>query len=560
VVLAGGFVLGTVGALVGVALGLAIAGIALVEIPKYTTTDFGHYDVRPFEIIGIALVGMLTGIAAAALPAHSAGRLDPVAALSGRRGQVHTPRKVPTIGVALLGAGAGMAALGSTATLARTTSGKGVSGSATGILVALVVGGSALAQIGLIVCSPALVGLAGRLSGRFPLPVRLALRDASRHRGRSAPAVAAVLTAVAGSVAVALIVTATDAKDRRDYVATAPTGTVTVQLNANSSDGHTANPGAVIAALRPALPRFTAYPIRTVLNSCPEGTPCGQFAVLPVNDTPASGFSRPVTLYNEQLVVGGASALPVLAGVSSSAARDVLTHGGLVSFDPTLVRNGHATVGYTSTTEAAPPDGSNGRAAHEISVPAVFVKAQAPMGQAIVSEALAQRLHLITTIDTVAIRPVHTPSRAQQDAANAAVPNSAISVERGYQSRYSTGLLALILGATIVTVGAAGISTGLAQADARADHATLLAVGATPRVRRSLAASQALAIAGLGSVLGLISGLVPALAYVGAINSLTLVMPWGTLALLLVGVPVLASAGAYFVTRSRLPLDRRMAT
>jgi putative ABC transport system permease protein len=182
------------------------------------------------------------------------------------------------------------------------------------------------------------------------------------------------------------------------------------------------------------------------------------------------------------------------------------------------------------------------------------------MVHAVLSEAIAQRLHITPTVDTLALRPVHIPTRAQQDAANAALPNASISVERGYHSRYSTGLLALILGATIVTVGAAGISTGLAQADARADHATLLAVGATPRMRRSLAASQALAIAGLGSVLGLISGLVPALAYVGAIDSLTLVMPWGTLALLLLGIPALAAAGAYLVTRSRLPLDRRLAT
>jgi putative ABC transport system permease protein len=151
------------------------------------------------------------------------------------------------------------------------------------------------------------------------------------------------------------------------------------------------------------------------------------------------------------------------------------------------------------------------------------------------------------------------PTQAQQDAANAALPNSAISVERGYQSRYGAGLLALILGATIITVGSAGISTGLAQADARADQATLLAVGATPRLRRSLAASQALAIAGLGSLLGFISGLVPALAYVGAIDTLTLVMPWGTLALLLLGIPALAAAGAFLVTRSRLPLERRLA-
>jgi putative ABC transport system permease protein len=537
---------------IGIGLGLGIAGIALVEIPKHTTTDFGHYDLRPLELLGIAIIGTLTGVAAAALPARSAGRLDPVSALSGRRGHVRTPRKVPTIGVALLGVGAGMAALGSAATLARTTSGQGVSGSATGVLAGLVVGGSALAQIGLIVCSPALVGLAGRLSTRFPLAVRLALRDASRHRGRSAPAVAAVLTAVAGSVAVALIVTATDAKDRRDYLPSAPIGTVTVQLDPHAPDAPVITPAGAVAALRPALPPFASYPIRTIYNSCPEGTFCGQFSV----PTATNGAESPrsteyINAYSDQFIVGSADALPMVAGISTSTARDVLARGGLVSFDPKLVRNGRATISYASSGEAT---------THQLSVPAVFLKAEAPMGRAVVSDSLARRLHLPTTIDTLILRPDHLPTAAQLDAANAALPDRPILVERGYQSRYSAGLLALILGATIVTVGAAGISTGLAQADARADHATLLAVGATPRVRRSLAASQALAIAGLGSVLGLISGLVPALAYVGAVDSLTLVLPWGTLALLLLGIPALAAAGAYLVTRSRLPLDRRMAT
>jgi putative ABC transport system permease protein len=562
VVLAGGFVLGLAGALLGIVIGLAGAAIALAEIPKYTTTDFGHYDVRPLEIAGIALLGTLTGVAAAALPARSAGRLDPVAALSGRRGQVRTPRKVPTIGVALLGAGAGLAALGSTATLARTTSGKGISGGTTGMLAALVVGGSALAQIGLIVCSPALVGLAGRLSTRFPLPARLALRDASRHRGRSAPAVAAVLTAIAGSVAITLVVSATDAKDRREYLAAGPTGSVTVTLGTNASPGETVTPANAVAALRPVLPPFTAYSLRMINGRCNSSSGCTYVEIQPQKFR-ESGNSRLRGAYvshPDALIVGGSDALPILANAPSSAAKDVFAHGGLVSFDPSLVRNGRAIVGYSTPAEMASTTTRDSLTVHEISVPAVYVKAQTPMVRTVLSEGLAQRLHLTPTVEQLVLRTVHTPTQAQQDGANAALPNSSISVERGYHSRYSSALLALVLGATVVTVGAAGISTGLAQADARADHATLLAVGATPRVRRSLAASQALAIAGLGSLLGLISGLVPALAYVGAVQSLTLVMPWGTLALLLVGIPILASAGAYLVTRSRLPLDRRMAT
>src|SRR5690606_40133323 len=46
----------------------------------------------------------------------------------------------------------------------------------------------------------------------LPLPVRYAARDASRHRGRTVPAVAAVAATVAGVVAVA-IAAASDEKE-----------------------------------------------------------------------------------------------------------------------------------------------------------------------------------------------------------------------------------------------------------------------------------------------------------------------------------------------------------
>ena len=564
VVLAGGVVLGALGSVAGVGLGLGLAGGGLVVLGRWTTTDFGHFDARPLELAGIALLGVLTGVAAAALPARAAGRLDPVAALTGRRGQTRTPRRVPAVGVALLAVGVGLAALGSSLTLARTTSGQGVSGSAAGLLAGLIATGAGLAQIGLIVCSPALVGLAGRWSGRFPLPLRLALRDAARHRARSAPAVAAVLTAVAGSVAITLVVAATDAKDRRAYVAPAPAGSVLVQLDAygpgpagaGSGAGSGTSVAAALAALEPVLPPFTAYPIRS-LDSGNCSPSCAYVTVLPAttpDGAPAAALS------SGTVAVGTADALPVLAGVPAAAARDVLSRGGLVSFDPSLVRNGTATIGFSDAREVAAATSRDGMLAHRIQVPAVYVKASSPAVGVVVSESLARRLPGSPAVNTVVLHPTRTPTQSQEDAANAALPGSHVRVERGYQSRYGTGLLALVLGTTVITLGAAGISTGLAQADARADHATLLAVGATPRVRRSLAAAQALAIAGLGSLLGLLSGFVPALAYVGAVQSLTLVLPWATLAMILVGIPALACASAYLLTRSRLPLERRMAT
>jgi putative ABC transport system permease protein len=156
------------------------------------------------------------------------------------------------------------------------------------------------------------------------------------------------------------------------------------------------------------------------------------------------------------------------------------------------------------------------------------------------------------------------PTKDQQDAATASLTASGsssgyLTVERGYVSQHGLGLLALIGGAAVITLGAADIATGLAQADARADHATLAAVGAAPRVRRSLAAAQALTVSLLGTGLGIAAGFVPALALIGAMDSLDVVVTWGRLLIVLVGIPLLAGALSWLRVRSRLPLERRVA-
>ena len=91
-----------------------------------------------------------------------------------------------------------------------------------------------------------------------------------------------------------------------------------------------------------------------------------------------------------------------------------------------------------------------------------------------------------------------------------------LKVERGYQGGDDTTMLALAAVAAFVTLGAAAISTGLAITDGQADLETLAAVGARPRVRRTLAGSQASITAAMGAVLGSATGLVPAVAVVEA--------------------------------------------
>jgi len=198
-----------------------------------------------------------------------------------------------------------------------------------------------------------------------------------------------------------------------------------------------------------------------------------------------------------------------------------------------------------------------------VRLPAVSVAVRNPPVLALYGEGAAERLGLRPTRTHLLLAFDRLPTTDQEDAARSALraagTDASFEVERGYVSDYGLGLLALVVGAALVTLGAAGIATGLAQADARADHATLAAVGATPGLRRTLAAAQALAVAGLGTVLGVLAGLVPSLAFIGAIDSLELVVPWLALVEVLVGIPLVAAACAWLFTRSRLPLERRVA-
>lgn len=159
---------------------------------------------------------------------------------------------------------------------------------------------------------------------------------------------------------------------------------------------------------------------------------------------------------------------------------------------------------------------------------------------------------------------------------------ASLRIENGYEGDNSLAMLALAIFAGIVTIGAAGIATGLAQADAEADLKTLAAVGAAPRVRRTLSGFQCGVVALMGVVLGSVAGILPAVglrlteqraaevfhqksieqgftAVTEAVPFVPISVPWETLGGLLVVVPLGAALLAALVTRSSGALARRAA-
>ena len=113
IVLAQGLVLGAFGAVLGVALGflVAVAGQPLweqLEDGRIVGWQFG-----PYEIAGAALIGVLSGVAAAVIPAVGAGRMRPVDALAERfRTSRAARRRTAIVGIVLIAAGALLALAG----------------------------------------------------------------------------------------------------------------------------------------------------------------------------------------------------------------------------------------------------------------------------------------------------------------------------------------------------------------------------------------------------------------------------------------------------------------
>ncbi|PRH79315.1 ABC transporter permease [Streptomyces solincola] len=601
IVLAGGLVIGAAAAVVGTVLGVALTFALRPWLEDWLGQRFGGFDLRPLELLAIALVAVVTGLLAAIVPAVTASRQTVLASLTGRRGVRRASRVLPVIGLVAVVLGAAIALYGSVVS----------------DQFVIVAGGSALAELGVVALTPALVGLFGRAGRWLPLSPRLALRDAVRNRGRTAPAVAAVLAAVAGTVAVATYQVSDEAQQRAAYDAQLPHGAVSALL----AEGDGREAGALRDAVRKDLPvdvtadvgRITVGRAGCGMYSDAEGCGYAEVVVPKANECPlwkigpdgstASDAMAPAErrrlardwrcasrsggVTDTGLVVGDAALLKVLK-IDDPAAERALAAGKAVSFyRPNVDEREQISIRQVTDRKAAEEASRAEKPAPGtvVALPAY----QAPAGtesyglDGIVPPAAAKAAGLATapigayySTDTMPSSPQRQKLDQDVDQIGAEVM---LHVEEGFTGEKSIVLLALTVFAGLITIGAAGIATGLAQADAEGDLKTLAAVGAPPRVRRTLSGFQCGVVALMGVVLGSAAGLLPGVGlrfterrseeqwYQQLLDQggtadapfVPVVIPWQTLAALLVLVPLGAALLAALVTRSRGALARREA-
>ncbi len=269
-------------------------------------------------------------------------------------------------------------------------------------------------------------------------------------------------------------------------------------------------------------------------------------------------------------VSGGEAELAALLGHEpSAAALEVLDRGGIVLTNRTFL-SGPGTADF-QTVDPSYQQGvpaANGAAPKQkiittVPVQAVVDAPDLPLPiYGVMSPATAARLGVLATPQRLLMTLSAAPTDAEIDRVHSALAEiygqyNSFQVERGNTEDLSFWLWIIVGAGALITLSAAGITAGLALVDGRADPATLAAIGAAPRLRKSLAAARTLTTASLGSLLGTAAGVLPSVVVVSVLRNVPLVVPWLQLAALLVAVPLVGAAAAWLLTRSRLPMARR---
>jgi putative ABC transport system permease protein len=572
VVLAQGVVLGTGGTVLGLVLGVAAVPLLSGQLATYLDHAMGPLDVRPLELLAIALLGIVAAWLAAFVPARSSARYAVVDMLKTRfpvDGAVRTPRwawVALTLGpITVIGSATAWHHshfLDAASAVNRLTGGAGAAvsvGAHDARWTALISLGTAITLAGLTGLMPRLLARIARAARRLPLAPRLALRDAGRHWHRTAPATAAVATVVAGSVLVLFIASSTDVRDRRGYQPSIPVGAVSLGL-LNQPDPTVLSPAAARTLAHTELAQLSAVTTRAA--AAVHARFAATFAyVHPAATYDSIGLAargcnaRRQTCTIGDLAVGTGDAVAALAGRPLPAIQAALDRGEVVVFEPSLVHNGRVRIEIDHESAA------NVRAS-VLSVPAVAarIRLYAEYPAALAPESLVTAQHWLAQPQTGLLRPVHAPASSTVHRLEAALGTSTyLSVERGYQRNFGLALLLLFLATGLATLAGTSIAVALAMAESRADMATMAAVGASPGRRRLHAMAQAATVGGLGATLGVLLGGLVGLALVQGSTTYPFTVPVAWIAELAVLAPLLAVLVAGAVTRGEVAMTRRLA-
>lgn len=605
IVSAGGLVLGALGGILGGLLGIGASAVFMALSSDGSATRYYGFHVNWLLFAGIVIFSVVVGWIAALAPAVTASRMDIVGALRGARRPPRPSRRRPLVGILVLAigillalvAGIGLAYL---ASLGRTIGHNG--GRSAQILTVAVIAGPIIAQLGLALCGPVVLRFVASLFGRAKLGARLAARDAARNPARSVPAFTAILTTVFVAVFAMCTAASAQAASVSSYTFTTITGQVSSSLwysdptgssivRANDSSPFVSAitdnlPGARTRVLS-AVPDFDGfvgtpmmsadplasasregYPVLTIpaKNVCPLASRSPDYVANPgsatitrLEDDPrclGNNFLMSSTSYGARLWVGDAADLSLVLGREASPeAHAALAAGNAVALYPNYVSDGRIEIDHWSKKELEENAQFSNDPVSVQTVAAVVDQPVHPINFGVfLPRATADRLGLPYAQAMVLAALKTAPTTSQLDAARAATARQtalpsgeSLSIENGPSS--ATNAIAwILLGiSAVIAIGSSAVAIGLARFDGRKDDATLDSLGARPTTRRAFAFWQTLVLAGLGTVLGALLGLLPALALGLPGSTLPFTPPWLQIAATAIALPLVIAAGSWLL-------------
>jgi putative ABC transport system permease protein len=529
VVTATGLLVGAFAATAGALAGLALWPVAAprLEGPVNHRIDVANLPWPLIAALMVLAVAMST--AAAWWPSRTVSRVPVTLALSGRPPAPQPGHRTALLAVGFFAAGVGLLAWGQ-----KTHPWP-------------IIGGTVATALAILFAGPSAIRVLAAVGSRAPVAVRLALRDLARHQGRSGAAVAAISLALA--IPAAIVITATGAQ------ATPKTGNLSdrqllIQIGRPE-------PPSLLPTRTPAELASLAAQVDRIAGVLPHASVLPlDMAVDPAVPRQVGQDGKPAQQAQELgAATGGNNFRAVLAYVATPELYRLL------NVDP--ARIGRATDVVTGRSGALvfPMVRESGSGEDTPVTAHVHAPAYTALPASLITtDAIARR-------NWTRIRAGWFVESAQPLTGRqlAAARNMAAAAGLTIQTRNSdAGLGNIRAGATaagiLFALGILAMTVGLIRSEAAADLRTLTATGASRRIRRTLAATTAGALALLGVVLGVAGAFAGLLAVYRHDLAVFGRVPLGYPLAVVLGLPLLAAmAGWLLAGREPSALGTRLA-
>jgi putative ABC transport system permease protein len=489
-------------------------------------------------VVECALLAVVMATGAAWWPARTVARVPIVMALSDRPPQPKPSHRPALLAVVFLVVGVGCLALADQQN------------------PLLIILGTLGTVLGILFVSPLAVMALGLAGSRAPVAVRLALRDLARYRARSAAALAAISLAL--GIPAAIIIAATAAQD------SAATGNLSsrellVRIGQPDNPVIPLRTGAELAAITAQVNRIAAQLSR------PAVIPLDMAVDPTIEPEPASQDSQGGQPVAELGIPSGATAADDGAGAdrSSGALRSVplyvatpdllaFLHLDPATISPTtdLLTTQHGVVEIPNITH--PETVTN--------VVRIEGSAYTSEPNSVLTSSGLQRRHwgrLRVGWLLVADTP---PTAAQLVSARHIAADAGVTVETRDRQR---ALGQIRAGATaagaLLALGVLAMTVSLIRIEAAGDLRTLSATGASSRVRRTITAATAGALALSGVVLGTLGAYAGLVAGYSGDTARLGHVPVRYLLAMGIGVPVAAVVAGWVFAGQQPPVISRHA-